>query len=458
MDAPAASAVSRMGRPGGLIRADLSTLLALAGPVVVSRLGIMTMGLTDAIVVGRYSPIQLGFHALAWAPTSVVLTVSIGLLTGIQVMTARVIGEGRRAAAGVVLRRGLVYAAWVGIAASLILAVVGPWLLHALGLSRALADGASRPLIVFSLSMGPVAISVAGSIWLEALSKPTPPMLMMWGANLVNLAIDLVLVPGRFGAPALGAVGGACATLGSRTALMIATLVYIACMREARELGVFAKPPRERAAEAEQRRIGFGAGASNLFEVASFAAMNIIAGWLGGLAVAAWSIVLNVASLIFMVPLGLSTSTAVLVGSAYGARDAKGVNRAGAIGLSVTALFGVTVALAVWPARALIAGLYTTSAPVIAMAAPALGLACLFFIPDCLQAVTAQALRARGDVWVPSATHLISYAVVMAPLGWFLALPLRMGLTGTVLAVVIASLLSAGLLLTRFAVLAKRGL
>jgi multidrug resistance protein, MATE family len=458
MDAQAASAASRKGASAGLVRADLTTLLKLAGPVIFSRLGIMTMGLTDAVVVGRYSPTQLGYHALAWSPTSVVVTVAIGLLTGVQVMTARAIGEGRRAAAGAVLRRGLVYAFWVGLAASLVLAAFGPLLLHSIGLPRDLADGATGPLVVFSLSMAPYAVSTAGTIWLEALSRPTPAMLMMWAANLVNLAIDLVLVPGRFGAPALGATGGACATLGSRTALMVAVLAYIACMREARALGVFDKPPREPAAEAEQRRLGFGAGVSNLFEVAAFAALNIIAGWLGGLAVAAWTIVLNVSSIVFMVPLGISTATAVMVGSAYGARDARGVNRASMIGLAVTAAFGVLVALTVGPARALIAGAYTTSAPVIAMAAPALALSCLFFIPDCLQVVTAQSLRARGDVWVPSAAHLISYVAVMGPLAWVLAIPLHMGLTGTVLAVVIASLLSAGLLLARFAMLARRGL
>ncbi len=458
MDAQAASAVSREGAPAGLIRGDLSTLLTLAGPVIFSRLGIMTMGLTDAIVVGRFSPVQLGYHALAWAPTSIAVTVSIGLLTGTQVMTARAIGEGRRQAAGAVLRRGLVYAALVGAAASLILAALGPWLLHSLGLPRALADGATAPLIVFSVSLTPYAVSSAGIIWLEALSRPTPAMLMMWLANGVNLAIDLVLVPGRFGTPALGAVGGACATLGARTALMVAILVYIARMREARALGVFDKPPRDRIAEAEQRRVGFGAGASNFFEVAAFAGMNIIAGWVGELTVAAWTIVLNVASMIFMVPLGLSTATAVMVGSAYGARDARGVNRAGAIGFAITAAFGVLVALVVGPARAPIVAVYTTSAPVIAMAAPALALSCLFFIPDCLQVVTAQALRARGDVWVPSLTHLISYVVVMAPLAWLLALPLRMGLIGEVWAVVVASLLSAGFLLTRFAVLARRGI
>ena len=137
---------------------------------------------------------------------------------------------------------------------------------------------------------------MAASFWLEGLARPKPAAVMMWIANGVNLAVDLVLVPGTFGLPALGAVGGAWATATARTFLAAALIAYIFRMPEARELGVFDKPERDRAAEAEQRRIGFGAGASNFFEVASFASMNVIAGWLGGLAVAAWTIALNVAA------------------------------------------------------------------------------------------------------------------------------------------------------------------
>jgi len=126
----AAPAVGERWR-GGDIRHDLNRLLKLSGPVVLSRLAIMTMGLTDTIVVGRYSAEQLGFHALGWAPTSVILTVMIGLMTGVQVMTARVIGEGRRHLAGAVLRRGIVYGVWISLASAALLAVGGPPFLHA---------------------------------------------------------------------------------------------------------------------------------------------------------------------------------------------------------------------------------------------------------------------------------------------------------------------------------------
>jgi MATE family multidrug resistance protein len=439
------------------VRTELAELLKLSGPVVISRLGIMAMGLSDAIVVGRYSATQLGYHALGWAPSSVVVTMAIGLLSGVQVMTARAIGEGRRHDTGAVLRRGLGYSLWIGLISMVVLALVGPVFLHAIGLEKSLADGASRVLMVFCLSLPGYALSVSASFWMEGLSRPGPGAWAMWLANGINLALDLILVPGHFGLPALGAIGGACATTGARTFLAVFMLGYIALMPEARALGVFDKPEKDRAAEAEQRRIGFGAGASNFFEVAAFASMNIIAGWIGGLAVAAWAIVLNVAAIVFMVPLGLSTGAAVRVGRAYGAREPRGVIRAGLVAFGVTGLFGALVGLVIWPNAALISSAYTENPVTLAMAVPALILSCLMYLPDSLQVVVAQALRARGDVWLPTGTHLTSYIVIMMPLAWWLAIPRHMGIMGLVWSVVIASFVSGGLLLGRFWMLSRRG-
>lgn len=451
MDRPAAQEPS-------LVRTDLNTLLKLSGPVVLSRLGIMAMGLVDAIVVGNYSAKHLGYHALAWAPTSVILTMAVGLMAGVQVMTARRIGEGRRDLTGAVLRRGLVYSFWIGLVSTLFLLAAGPLFLRSIGLEQDLTEGASRALLVFALSLPGYTLSVAASFWLEGLSRPGPAAWAMWAANIVNLLLNLLLVPGTFGLPAMGAVGGAWATCGARTFLALAMLLYILRMPEARALGVFTRPEPDRAAAIDQRRIGYGAGVSNFFEVAAFASMNVIAGWIGGLAVAAWAIVLNVAAIVFMVPLGLATGAAVLVGKAYGARDGAGVTRAGLICFAVTAVFGVLVSLVIWPAADLIASGYTRDAATIAMAAPALVLSCLFFIPDALQVVTAQSLRARGDVWVPTITHLASYIGVMMPLAWWLAIPMGMGLIGITWAVVAASFLAWGLLLGRFWLLSRRPL
>jgi len=448
-----------MDRPAAqpsAVRAELAQLAKLSWPVVLSRLGIMGMGLSDAVVVGRYSATELGYHALGWAPTSVVITMTVGLLIGIQVMTARAVGEGRPERTGAVLRRGLVYSAWISIVSAVVLALGGPPFLHAIGLERDLADGAGRALLVFCLSLPGWAIGTAAAFWLEGLSRPGPGAWIMWIANAVNLALDLLLVPGTFGLPALGAVGGAWATTGARTFLALAMLTYIALMRDARTLGVFDRALRDRVAEAEQRRIGFGAGVSNFFEVAAFASMNLIAGWIGGLAVAAWAIVINVMALVFMIPLGLATGVAVRVGRAYGARDTQGVARAGVVAFGLTAVVVALIGLAVWPNAALVARGYTENPVTLAMAVPAVALACLMLVPDSLQVVAAQALRSRGDVWLPTGTHLTSYILVMMPLAWWLAIPRGLGVMGLVWAVLVASVLSGGLLLARFWILTRR--
>ena len=320
MSRPTADARPARGADKSPVRADLGELMRLAGPVVAARLGVMTMGLTDAVVVGRYSAVQLGYQALGWALVSVVVVTTIGLLSGVQVMASRAIGEGRPREAGAALRRGLVYGAWIGVGSTALLLLGGPTFLRASGIARGLADGAAGPLIVLALSLPGFTLSVSAAAWLEGLGRPKPVMVIMWIANVVNLMVNLVLVPGHFGLPALGATGAACATLCARLLLTAATLIYIARMPDARALGVFERPGRDRAREIEQRQIGFGAGASGFFEVAAFAAMTFIAGSIGAAVVAAYTVILNVVSFVFMVPLGMATATAVLVARAYGAR------------------------------------------------------------------------------------------------------------------------------------------
>jgi MATE family multidrug resistance protein len=456
MNGPAAGVRSADDRAPALIRSDLAELLRLAGPVVVSRVGVMTMGLTDAVVVGRYSAVQLGYQALGWSLVSIVLVTAMGLLGGIQVMAARAIGEGRPRNAGAALRRGLVYAFWIGLVSMVLLLTAGPTTLSVSGISPDLAVGATAPMVVLALSLPVYCLSVAAGSWLEGLGRPRPVMVCMALANVVNLIVNLVLVPGAYGAPALGAQGASWATFVSRVFLTLIILAYVARMPDARSLGVFERPNSDRPREVEQRRIGYGNGASSLFEVGAFSAMTFIAGSLGALVVAGYTVMLNVVSFVFMFPLGLAIATAVLVGRAYGARNPAALNRAAFIGFSVTLSFGVVAVTTVLPAARLIATGYTSDPSTVSMGAAALALACVFLIPDALQVVVAQCLRARGDVVVPTFTHLASYVLVMAPLGWYLAIHLGWRISGIVWAIITASFLSAGLLLGRFWMLARQ--
>jgi MATE family multidrug resistance protein len=456
MSGDASRALTAGARAPDLLRADIAELLRLAGPVVTARVGVMTMGLTDAVVVGRYSAIQLGYQALGWAMVSVVVVTAMGLLGGVQIMVSRAIGEERAKEAGAVLRRGLVYAFWIGAVSTVLLVTFGPAALARSGVSQELVNGARRPLIVLAFSLPVYCLSVAAGSWMEGLGRPRAVMVYMGLANLVNLGVNLVLVPGGFGFPALGAQGAAWATLASRLFLTLAIVTHIVRMPDARALGVFDKPMRDRARETEQRRIGYGNGASSFFEVGAFSAMTVIAGGLGALTVAAYTVVLNVVSFVFMVPLGLATATAVLVGRAYGARNPAALNRAVLVGLSVSLLFGLLSVVIVWTCARPIALGYTSDRDTLAMATAGLSLASLFLIPDALQVVTAQCLRARGDIVVPTLTHLASYMLVMVPLAWCLAIFLNWRIPGIVTAITAASFLSASLLIGRFRMLARR--
>ena len=439
-------------------RGELAALFRLAGPIVLARLGIQVMGLTDAIVVGRYSARELGYHALGWTPTIIVLASGIGLLSGIGVMTARRIGEGRPELAGVVLRRGLVYALQLGVGSTVVLALGAPAALAALHMEPDLARGAGRVAVVFSLSMIPYLLSQALTYHLEAMGRTMPGLWSMWAANVLNLAVDLWLVPGGFGVPAMGAVGAATATAISR--VFLCGWVFIAVLRGPKDVvrALFAKPVREPHEEAQQRRVGYGAGASIAAEVAAFTGMNVVAAWIGPLSVAAWAVTQSVASVIFMIPLGLSGAVSVRVGRAYGARDRMGVDRATVTAAAVASVIALSITAAVAVFARPLTAVYATDPALLAAAAPALLLSSLFLWPDALQSVIANALRSRADVIMPTAIHIGSYLGVMLPLGWLFALPLGGGVNGCIWGVIVASYLVFALLVARFLWLRGRGL
>lgn len=433
-------------------RGALARLLRLAGPVVLARIGIMTMGLCDSIVVGRNSSAELAYLQLGLSPVSVVLVTLIGLLFGIQVVAARHVGEGAPARAGAVLRRGVVYALVLGLASAAALHFGAPLIMSASRLTPDLAGGGARVAAVLAISVVPHAVATACSFWMEGLARPVPGMIAMLVANLVNLGANLILVP-RYGAE-----GSAWATVASRFALLAFLGGYILLWRGGAAYGVRAPEPDGADAARKQREIGYGGGASSFVEMCAFASMTLYAGWLGGLGVATWGIVLNTSAMIFMVPLGLAAATGVLVGQAYGARDRAALVRAGRLGFTVCTVVTLAISLGVAFGARQIAEGYTRDPLLVAAVTPALLLATLFFVADGLQVVGAQALRARGDVIVPTVTHTLSYALFMLPLGYILTFTLGWGMDGILWSVIAASLLAAGFLIARFALLARRPL
>jgi MATE family multidrug resistance protein len=166
--------------------------------------------------------------------------------------------------------------------------------------------------------------------------------------------------------------------------------------------------------------LGAPAAAHLTFEVGVFSAVTALAGQLAPAMQAAHHIALNIASVVFMVPLGVSTAAAVLVGQHVGRRDGPAARRAGWAAIVLVLAFMASSAIAFFLRPATFIGLYTREAAVIAIGSQLLGVAAAFQLFDGLQVATTGALRGLGETRVPMLVSLVGYWIVGLPLAWWL--------------------------------------
>jgi MATE family multidrug resistance protein len=423
--------------------ADAVDLLRLALPVAATRASFILMGLTDAIVLGRNRPGELPFVLNAWLPLGVAMGFGIGLLTGVQVLTAELSGAGRAVEAGRILRRGLAVGVGFGCAAMVACIVVARPLIAAFGFDEPVvaATAECTRILAYGLPVQMAFAATASS--LEALRRPAVVTVISWGAVLLNAALDIAWVPTH------GAEGVAWATTLSRGAMALAGLVAVALLTP-----LFAVAGRaDRGEFARQNRLGYGAALANVAEWGSFNLTHVFASLVSLDAGTVWGIAVQVLSAVFMVAVGLGSATAVRVAEHRGRGDSPGAARAARLGMTVSGSVGVLLAAAIWIGRHWLARHWLDAegtadgarlAPLLAAMLAATAPVTIF---DGVQGVASMALRAAGAVWAPTAIHAASYVALMVPLCWWLAFPLGHGLWGVVIGVATASIL-AGILQT----------
>lgn len=437
------------------IRVHVAELVRLAGPVIVSRVGLMVMMAVDAAIVGRYGAQELAYYGLGHLPASFMVQTGVGLLLGTVAMTAHAVGAGRPEECGRVLRRALPYALLIGVIMA-VLSLFGRPLFLAAGQTPDMAEHGAAVLAVLGLGLPAMALYVALGFFLEGLKRPVPGMLVMIAGNILNAALAYALVWGWGPFPAMGAVGSAWATSGVRWFMAAVLLLYVWNLHDRERWNVrggFRGWWREGRA---QRRFGYAAGLSLAVESLAFGGLGLIAGLIDPLAVAAYTVTLNLIALPFMAAVGVASATAVRVAVGYGRGDPAEMALAGWTGLGVTSAFLalVGVAYALFPVP--IAGIYSADPALLERVAPLVAFSALVLVADGGQTVMGNALRGRNDVWVPTALHFVSYAVVMIPVSAFLALGLGRGERGLVEGILVASLVSVTILAGRFAWLCRR--
>ena len=285
----------------------------------------------------------------------------------------------------------------------------------------------------------------------EGLGLTRPTMYFGFFGLVVLTPLGYVLMYGRFGFPAQGAHG-----LGLATAIVLwlqlfAFATYLALRRHYRPYALFAQFSRPHWGEILQLlRLGVPMGVSVLMEAGLFVATALLIGSLGTDAIASHQIAINVASVTFMLPMGVAMATTVRVGRAVGRGDVDGVRYAGFIGIAVSLITQTLscVVMAVFPHW--IAGLYTDDGNVAALAAQLLLLAAIFQFSDGIQVTANGALRGLKDTTVPMILTTLAYWGIGMPVGYWLAFHAGAGVRGMWVGLIVGLSAAALLLFGRF--------
>ncbi|MBL6787124.1 MAG: MATE family efflux transporter, partial [PS1 clade bacterium] len=342
---------------------DMRELLSLAWPVVISRTGILTLSITDTVMVGHYASEHLAYVGIGMVPSNIFILVMIGLLMGTSVLVSNRYGAGKVEKTGEIWWLSLPWGILIGLLGFVLCAFGEPLLLLS-GQTPELAEKGGRISFIAGLSLPLAAIHMTTGFFLEGIRNPRPGMVIMILANIINIGANYVLVFGLFGFPELGAEGSIWATFVVRLAQVFAILSYVWFFLDRAKYGVN-RPVWGWRKGTELRRIGYASGVSMGVENAAFNALALFGGLLGTMVLAAHVITINVFALFFMMGLGFGVATSVSVGNAYGAGDMARVNRWAWVGLSLQTIIMLVGAVLLYAFASFAAGLFTTDEAVI---------------------------------------------------------------------------------------------
>ncbi len=393
--------------------------LPIAVPVALSYLGIMLLGMVDLMLVGGLGPIAQGAVGIGTSVFTWFLVFGIGLLSAMDYFVSTAVGAGRPTDATRSLVQGLV----LGTALALPLTAILLWIsahLEGLGINAEVSPSAAAYLRVLSLSLWPVYLFAAARSYLQAHHRAWEGFAILVAANLLNYWLNVELIRTH------GVAGSAWATLVSRYLMAVAMLW--AALRLARPGRRDWRP--EITHQKELIRMGLPAGLQSTAEAGVFALSTILAGRLDPLSLAAHQIVLNLASMTFMVPLGIGTAAAVCVGFFLGKGDRKDAARQGWLALGWTLTFMACTGVLFGTLGQSLLAIYTSDSAVLTLAWQVLLIAAFFQLSDGTQTVLTGALRGWGDTHSAFYANVAGHWLIGLPLGLLLGFTLNQGIFG----------------------------
>ena len=383
-----------------LVAASLPrTIARLAAPAIASTVLMTIFTSIDTYWVGtRVGPIGLAAVSTSvfwiWLVVAIAEMVSIGLTA----VAARRYGEGRRDEAAQTAGDALLFALALGSA----VAVGGLALLEscfalmnrppevtALGLRYLGAYLAGAPLI-----FGFFAVDAA----FRASGDSRTPFVLLATSVGITLVLDPILIMGLFGAPRLGVMGAAIATVTTR-AVAFALGLAIAIRRGLLRVG---RPRAQRVLTIA--RIGLPTAATGVLFSLVYVVMTRTTTQFGTPALAALGIGHRVESWLFMIGVGAGAATAAIVGQNLGAGRPDRAERAGWIAVAFCSALGGIVCVLELIAPEWFAGIFSNDPAVIGEGANYLRIAAISQLFVCAEIVLEGALGGAGDTVPPMLT------------------------------------------------------
>ena len=412
------------------LQTELRPMLRLAGPVVLAELGWMAMGVVDTVFVGRLGALAIGAVSLGNAFFFAVAIFGMGLLLGLDTLVSQAFGAGRREECHRWLVQGLYLCLMLGPLVMLLL-FASDSALGRLGVHPDVLGQASAFLKALGWGTMPLFVYAAFRRYLQGMGLVKPVMFALISANLINAVGDWILIYGHLGSPALGVAGSGWATTIARIYMALVVVVYAIYHDLRYQTGLCRVSLRPHLAQIVRLvSIGFPAAVHVTLEVGVFAAATTLAALLDPVALAAHHIVLDVASVTFMIPLGLSSAGAVRVGQALGRGEPVAAGHAGWTALALGTAFMTAAGLVMAAFPTSLASLFTTDPAVVATAATFMLVAAAFQLFDGLQGVSTGTMRGTGDTHTPMVCNLVAHWLIGLPMGYLLGFTAGYGIIG----------------------------
>lgn len=411
-------------------RSEYRRVTKLAAPVAVAQVGSMLLGTVDTMMVGRVSAEALAAAAIGNAWLYALLLMGQGVVHGIDPFVSQAHGARDGEATAVALQRGVVIALLISVPIVATLLFTEDVLLFARQ-DPALAKSAHRYITVQIPTVPLFLLFIVLRQYLQGRELMRPGMWVMAIANVLNAGFNWVLIFGGLGIPALGLFGAGIATGLTRLAMLLILVWWVVGFRL--HEGAWVAWSRRSVSPRALLKVwstGWPVAIQMGLEMWSFTVGTLIVGTISATSVAAHTIVMNMAALTFMMPLGISMGVVTRVGNLIGAGRQHDAQRAAWVGISLGAFVMTLAGLCFLVFRNVLPSIYTGDAELIALCATIMPIAAAFQIFDGTQAVGCGVLRGMGRTHPAAGFNLLGYWVLGLPIGAWLALREGWGLAG----------------------------